>query len=456
MYKQSNIVNIIVADYDNMRLMDVFSKLQNSNPMIRVVAICQNGRDLIERATTMKDVDAVLMDFNLIDMTAIEVARELREYSFGTEIFTISDIMSAEFIFNAKNQGVTEIFKREGMVLREIADRIVDYIVSKRQEYEQLADKHGAIEKGSRNTKIIKEYITKTISQSVILTYNMKGGVGKSTIATNLAVAIKLSPYFSGKRVVLVDFDCGGANISTICNIPDIDTVSRNLAAWDNIQSEHVSPEEVDSLLVKGPLGIMIAPAPLNMVVAEKVGYELANNILEVLKKYFDVIVIDGAPNLNPIIDVALEHATKILLIANPEGQAVKQLARITQLLEDITQNSDKDMNYILDKMFIVLNNAQKPSQWDLKANEIARTVNRPLLREIPNNDVVKKALHGNSVKQAVELEPESDFAIAIKKLANDLCGAYPEGIKEEKIKKPELKNKKTFRKGKIFELFSR
>ncbi len=454
MYKQSNTVNIIVADYDNHRLMDTFSKLQNSNPMIRVVAICQSGKDLIDRASTMKDVDAVLLDFNLIDMTAIEVAKELKEYSPGTEVFTISDIMSAEFIFNAKNQGIAEIFKREGLVHREIADRIVDYVISKRQEYEELADEHGAIEKGTKNTKIVKEYITKTISQSVILTYNMKGGVGKSTIAANLAVAIKLSPYYSGKRVALVDFDCGGANISTICNIPDIDTVSRNLAAWDNIDPQYTSPEEVDSLLIPGPHGIMVAPAPMNMNVAGRVSYDIANNVLTTLKKYFDVIIIDGAPNLSPLIDAALEHATKILLIANPEGQAVKQLVRIVQTLETITDNSDRDMSNIIDKMFVVLNNAQKPSEWDLKPNEVARTIQRPLLREIPNDDAVKKALHGNSNKQAVELEPESDFAVAIKKLANDLCGAYPEGVEKEDIKKSKKKSKANSKKKRFLGLF--
>lgn len=454
MYKSSNTVNIIVADYDNMRLMDTFSKLQNSNPLVRVVAICQNGQDLINRASTMRDVDAILMDFNLIDLTAIEVAKELKDSSPTTEIFCISDSMSAEFIFSAKSKGVAEIFKREGIVYREVADKIVDSIIAKRFEYEKLANEHGAIEKGTRNTKIVKEYITKTISQSVILTYNMKGGVGKSTVAANLAVAIKLSPYYSGKRVVLVDFDCGGANVSTICNIPDIDTVSRNLAAWENIDLNETSPEEVDSLLIPGPHGIMVAAAPINMGIAAKIGYDIADNILKILKKYFDVIIIDGAPNLSPVMDAALEQATKILLIANPEGQAVKQLGRIVHTLNDITANGERDLIHIINKMFVVLNYAQKPSEWDLKPNEVARTIGRPLLREIPNDDVVKKALHGNSAKQAVELEPESEFAIAIKKLANDLCGAYPEGVKQEDVKKSKKKVKENSDKKKLFGLF--
>ncbi|WP_459195628.1 AAA family ATPase [Wukongibacter baidiensis] len=450
MYNNSNLINIIIADYDKARLMDMFTKIQNANPMLRVVSICENGEDLIDRASTMK-VDAVLMDFNLIDKTAINIATELKEFSPETDVFTISDSISAEFIFNAKNKGIAEVFKRDTLVASEVAVRIVNHVQEKRKEWERLANEHGAIQKGTKNTKVVTEYITKTISQSVILTYNMKGGVGKSTVASNLAVAIKTSPFFSGRRIALVDFDCGGANVSTLCNIPDVDTVGKNLAAWDDNDYENFTPEEVDSLMIRGPHGIMVLPAPLNLVQAERVSYELSDNILKTLKKFFDIVIIDGAPNLSPIIDSAIQHATHILLIGNPEGQSIKQLSRITQMLQDITNNGERDMTYILNKMFVVLNNAQKPTEYDLGASECSRTIGRPLLREIPNSDIVKKALHSSN-KQAIELEPDEPFSIAIKKLANDLVGAYPEGL--GKTSKDAVTHKNT--KGKESGLFKK
>lgn len=422
-------VNIIIADHDQMRLMNMVPGLQ-VNPQIRVVGIAQTGKDLVDRAASMR-ADAVLMEYSLYDITGIEVTNRLREASPGTAVFVISDNLSAEFIFKAKNAGIVEVFSRNGFVAREAAERIVSYVMEKRREWQEASDKYGTFEKGSGPKKEIikKEYINRNIKQAVILTYNTKGGVGKSTVAANLAVAIKTSPYMSGQRIALVDFDCGGANVSTVCHISDSDAINRNLAIWEN-EPEDLSAEEVDDLMLPGPHGLMVLPAPLNMIQAEKVTYDLADKILKVMKRFFDIIVIDGAPNISAPIDSAILHATHVLMVGNPEGQSVKQLARIVRLLEpDPNYPEKKDMSHILNKMFIVLNHAQADSKWDLKASEIANTVGRPILAEIPNSETVKQALHGNSYKQAIELDPSSEFSTAIKKLANDICGAYPEGI---------------------------
>lgn len=443
MYK-SDTINIILADYDNARLMDLFNRMQNLNPVVRIVTICQNGQDVIDRASTMKEIHAVITDFNLIDKTAVDITKELAELSPETDVFAISDVMSAEFVFNAKNKGIVEIFQRENLSPREVINQVANYENKKREEYQTLAAEHGAVEKGSKNRKIVKEYVAKTVKQKVILTYNIKGGVGKSTIAANLAVAIKRSPFYSGKRVVLVDFDCGGSNVSTLCDVDDGELTAKNLASWSDIDPMNVSQDEVESLMIEGPHNIMIVPAPLNFVLAEKVSYEIADTVLKVLKQFFDVIVIDGAPNLSPLIDSAITHATEVLLIANPEGQSIKQLSRITSYLNTVSQHSDNDMSNILNKMFIVLNHAQKPSKWDLESNEVSRAIGRPILREVPNSELVKEALHKRSTKQAVELDPESDFSIAVKKLANDLTGAYPEGVGDSRKDKPNnTKNKK-------------
>jgi len=442
-YEGTN-VNIVVADHNQMRLMDLIPSLQ-MNPQVRVVGIAQTGKDLIERTASMA-ADAVLIEYSLIDITGIEVAERLKTVSPGTAVFAICDSMSAEFIFKAKNAGIIEIFKRDTFVAREAADRIVSYVMKVRQEWQENVEKYGAVDPGTgpKRERVIKEYVNRNIKQTVVLTYNTKGGVGKSTTAANLAIAIKSSPYMSGQRVALVDFDCGGANISTVCHMPDSDALNRNLAVWEN-EPENLSAEEVDELMIPGPHGIMVLPAPLNLIQAEKVGYELADKILTLVKRFFDIIVIDGAPNISPPIDSAVMHATHILMIANPEGQSVKQLARTVRLLEPDPKYPDKrDMSYILNKMFVVLNHAQADSKWDLKPNEVSRTIGRPIIAEIPNSDSVKEALHGNSYKQAVELYPDSEYTKAIKKLANDICGAYPEGFNvggtEQKKEKPKFK----------------
>ena len=240
-----------------------------------------------------------------------------------------------------------------------------------------------------------------------------------------------------------MDFDCNGANLSTVYNISDQDALAKNLLFWRDIY-EDATVDEVDSMMIEGPHGLMVLPAPVNLALAQQVDYELANKVLNILKKHFDIIIIDGAPNLSVTTDVALQHATHVLLIVNSERQSVKQLTRIVDLLR-IDPIKQKKFSHILQKMFVVLNQTQPEGEWDLNAIEISRTIGRPLLGEIPFSESVKEALHGDSGKQAIEIDENSNFSIQIKKIANDICGAYPDVLSFTKnVKKTKSKGKKS------------
>lgn len=431
------VVHLAIADHDMEWMMEALQGL-NSHAQIKVTVFANTGRDLIERAAGM-GVDAVLMEYSLPDMTAVEVVKRLAEDSPGTLVFAVSSNITEQLLRTAKSAGIKEVFLKDTFSALEAGSRIVSEVDAFRRELNQTAQTHGRLEKGVGpiGVKIQKEYVTRTLKQVCVLTHNIKGGVGKSIIAANLAVAIKMSPYYSGQRVCLVDFDCGGGNVITNCHINDISAVNRNIYNWHNVPSD-ITSREVDQLLIEGPQGVMIAAAPLNIALAERIDYDLAEKILKILKNHFSVIVVDGAPSLSPYIDSAMLQATHILLIANAEGQSVKQLNRIvSEISPDPNYPENPDMSHLLKKMFLVLNIAQAPTEYDLKKAEVASIVGRPLIAEIPYDKVVRKALHGLYKKLPVELEPASPFSLAIKKLANDICGAYPEsmGIEEESKK---------------------
>lgn len=445
MFQQSSsIISLVIADPDLMWMTEIAEKL-STHPVLKVVGYAQSGEAAIQRAASTA-ADALLINYSLPDMTATEVKKKLEDASPGTSVFVIAPIISAQLVMEAKSRGIVEVFDRNNYSAAEIAEKIVRHVEELRNAWARAATEHGIVGKGTGpiGARVKVEQVIKPITQTVILTHSPKGGVGKSTIAVNLATAIKRSPILSGARVALLDFDCEFGNLATLCALDKGLVLSRNISLWEHVP-EDISPSDIEELLVPSPSGIMVLPAPYNPAVAAKIKIDTADKVLRVLKRYFGIIVIDGGPKISEVVDAAIQHATHILLISTPEGQAVENLARIVYFLTPDQDNPSKpDTSAILRKMFLVVNRVAN-RRGDLSPAEVSKLVGRPLIAEIPEDEAVAAALHTGNGKQAVEMFPDSPFSIAIRKLANDLTGAYPSGIAGADVQTQSKQKRKKF-----------
>lgn len=414
-------INIILADCDKEKIKKIMNKLKKQ-PRLRVIGVANNGDNLIERAKSVKP-DAILMDFSLIDITAAGVVKKVKELDVDTHVFVVAESVPEHLKREIMFTGVAGIFEIE-----EIDKIDVENIL---RNIKKDKDK-------DLNTDLNIE------DKKIILTYNTKGGVGKSTIAVNLAVALRKSPLLKHKKIALVDFDTAGANISTLCHISDKKVIAKNLFYFSELPEDiKMDDDDIGAMMIENKDGIMILPAPMNYAYSSNIDFRLSNKILKILKNHFDILIIDGSPNTSATVDAALMHATDILLVTNTETQSVKQLMRFVDLLT-IKPIKQGDFSYVLDKMYIVVNHTQSNDEWGLKAVDIARTINRPLLREVPYSEYIKEALHGDSGMQAIELDNKGLFATSIRGLANDICGAYPKTL-DIQIEKHEKKSKRSF-----------
>jgi len=387
----SKIINLVIGDHDMNWLMAAVQELSFYSH-IKIVAFAQTGRAFLDHVKNMNP-DAVIVG-NFIDMTTSSVISNIQETS-QAKIFSLTDYYGVDVITKSS--------------LHEIPDKLV----LKREES-------------------LTSQISRKVSQRVIMTYNTKGGVGKTTIASNLAVAIQMSSL--NQPVVLVDFDLGGCNVVTYTHLTDMDAAARNVTMWEYL-SDDISYEELEEVLLEGPRGVKIVSSPVNQALAEKVTVDLADKVLKILKKHFTIIVIDSAPNISAPVDAALLHSTHVLLICNPEAQSINHLARTIHLLSPDESLPDKpNMSYILKKMFLVVNHKDRPSKWDIKTSDIAEGLDKPVYATIPFDEVVKKALHGSFNSTAFEIEPDGLFGVAIKQLADNICGAYPHIETQKKI----------------------
>lgn len=145
-------------------------------------------------------------------------------------------------------------------------------------------------------------------SGRVLAVSSGKGGVGKTNISVNLAIALGSR----GKRVCVFDADTSLANVNILLNITPQFTLEHVLNGSRNI-------EEV---LVSGPGGITIVPAASG--IAEFASLTLAQQTLLVeamrsLEERFDYLIIDTAAGISENVTTFLEAAEHCLLIVTPE-----------------------------------------------------------------------------------------------------------------------------------------
>ena len=178
---------------------------------------------------------------------------------------------------------------------------------------------------------------------SIIAIANQKGGVGKTTTAINLGIGL----VRNGKSVLLVDLDPQGNATQGLGFNADaleitISTVLRKVIAKDYTFTKEFG-------ILNHPEGINLLPANIELSVLETelismyFGREkVLKNYLDIIKEYYDYIIIDCMPSLNLIAINALVAADEVLIPLHAQYYSVKGLE---QLIQTINSVKDNDLN---------------------------------------------------------------------------------------------------------------
>lgn len=186
--------------------------------------------------------------------------------------------------------------------------------------------------------KIMNERMNSAISRNkttrVVAVTSGKGGVGKSNISLNLAIALK--NYY--KNIYLMDADLGLANVDVLLGI----TPEKDLR--DFISGEAAFKE----IIVEGPNGIKIIPAASGVVDLVKLNDFQKKRILSEMMSLSeaDVIIIDTAAGISENVTGFLFAANEVIIISTNEPTSFTDAYAV---LKTVNQNdSSKRINMIV------------------------------------------------------------------------------------------------------------
>lgn len=239
----------------------------------------------------------------------------------------------------------------------------------------------------------------------IVAVSSNKGGVGSTTIATNLASS--LAGY--GKSVCLVDLVLQFGSVTSFLNIDASYTIldlAKNL--------KRIDPLFLDGSLVKHASGVRVLAEPFYAEDARRITPADIDEILDVLTQSFDFVVVDTPKEFDDMLTVVLDKANLILFVTEMDVPSLKSAHRAFEMFER--------MGIYEKKIRLILNRHVKSKLMTLESVEKALGVR--VFWTLPNNYPVAIAAvnQGLSIQ---ECDPRSDIA----KSCAGLCAAVLNGF---------------------------
>ncbi|WP_153305930.1 MinD/ParA family protein [Desulfogranum mediterraneum] len=229
--------------------------------------------------------------------------------------------------------------------------------------------------------------------------------MGKTAVVANVAVLLARM----GKRVLILDADLGLANIDVVFG----------LAPGYNLNHFFAEEQELDDILVEGPMGIKILPAGSGVQRFTRLSANEKMRLLEALDAMhndFDFVLIDTEAGISENVTYFNTAAHEILVVTTPEPTAITDAYALMKLLS--TQYHEKHFNLIVN----FIKNEEEALDVYRKLTMVANRyldISIDYIGSIPRDKMMIDAIRKQQVM--VELYPDSKTSSAFAALARSI-----------------------------------
>jgi pilus assembly protein CpaE len=156
--------------------------------------------------------------------------------------------------------------------------------------------------------------------------------VGKTTIALNLAMAIR---EISRKRVAVMDLDLLSGNLGLMAGV----TWKRTIKDLVD-DASNVDREMLEAYCAEHPTGVRVLPAPSQPDFAGFVQAEQIQKVLSLMSEVFNYVIVDAPTYLHDTVLPALEVSSDIVLVTTLDLAAIQNMRQCLDLLSRLSMRA--------------------------------------------------------------------------------------------------------------------
>ncbi len=383
---------LIVDDIPETR--DHLTRLLGLERELDVAGTAGSGEEAIQFAMELRP-DVIVMDINMPGMDGVAAAEIISQRLPTSPIIMMSVHGEAEQLKRAISAGAREFLVKpfSGDEFSESIKRVYAREASRRDQLAgELAHTPGPVP------------ATEEGEHRVIAVFSPKGGAGRTTIATNLAVAIHQE---SGARVCLVDANLQFGDVGVLLNLNP-----KNQSIIGAVDRGEPDGDVVDSVVIHHSTGIHVLLAPPAPEGADLVTPPYLRKIVEHLRANYDYVVVDLPAGLTDHSLGLMDLADTILVLTALEITTVKNVRLFLEVADQL--------EYDRSKIRLVVNRADTAQ--GIRIADVEASIRRPVDGTIVSDGRLSVLAVNRGVPFVVS-HPESVLTRDVVSLAKSLVG---------------------------------
>lgn len=313
---------LIVDDISESR--DNVAKLLRFEPDIEVVGMAENGEQAIEIAAQVEP-HIVLMDVNMPGMDGITATTRITSRHPNTAVIMMSVQNEPDFLRRSMMAGARE-FLAKPFSLDELIESI-RHVNQLSQQSRRVVNEVHIVHSSSGPVKSRKA--------KIVSAFSLKGGVGRTTLVSNLAIAIR--NLYPDKEVAIIDGNLLHGDQSVVLNATEQKSIADVLRNFSNLDRDLVT-----DILITHSSGVKLLAAPPDAQSGEQVTGEHMRQILQHMTNMFDYIIVDTRPSFDEVTLTLLDHSDKILVLLTLELTAIKGAKQYLELGDLLGYDSER------------------------------------------------------------------------------------------------------------------